>query len=200
MMAGTYAAARGTDVSATRTAMILTAAAAMLAAVPTGEVRSQSATEGTALEDFSGTYRFSNTARERRGLEQAIDHVADQLNIFIREIARGEMRRRVTPEPSVTIRVVDETHVAWGIGEWGPHQVVLNSRGRTLRGRNGDEHRMSLHFRRGQLVHRESHGQGSRVDVLTLSPDHRRLRMSARIASDQLPDDIRYRLSFVRVR
>lgn len=182
--------------SASRISMILTAVAALLALAPTGEVRSQT----TALEDFSGTYRFSNAGRERRGLEQAIDHVADQLNIFIREIARGEMRRRVQPEPSITIRVADETHVAFGIGDWGPHQVVLNSRGRRLRGRNGDEHRMSLHFRRGQLIHRESHDQGSRVDVMTLSPDHRRLRMAARIASDQLPDDIRYRLSFVRAR
>ncbi len=174
-------------------------AATLLAAsvlAPSAPVRSQVA----SLEDFAGTYRFSNSASERRGLEQAIDHVADQLNLFIREIARGEMRRRVQPEPSIVIDVVDETHVGLGIGDWGPVRVVLNSPGRRVRGRNGDEHRMSIHLRRGQLIHREQQDQGFRVNVLRLSPDLSRLLMSARIGSDQLPDDIRYRLSFRRVR
>jgi hypothetical protein len=158
--------------------------------------RSQTA----ALTDFTGSYRFSGRPAERQGLETAIDEVADQLNVFIREIARGEMRRRIQPEDSVRIRVMDETTVALGYGDWGPVELSLGPGGQRVRGPTGDMQRVSLAFERGRLIHRERQGEGERTNVFSLSPDGRRLRMSSRIASDRLPDDIRYRLSFRRTR
>lgn len=157
--------------------------------------RSQTA----ALEDFQGTWQFNRTRRDLQDLEDGIDHVADQLNLFIREIARGEMRRRIQPEGRVRFQVESETRVAIAIDDWGPHAFELGRPPRSVRGSEGDTIRASLAFNRGRIIQREIHGQGHRTNVFTLSADGQRLSMAAEIGSDQLPDEIRYRLSYRRL-
>lgn len=55
-----------------------------------GPVRSQTA----ALESFQGTSALAGGESE---MEDAIDRVIDRLNLFIREIARGESTVASTP-------------------------------------------------------------------------------------------------------
>ncbi len=183
---------------ASRVQRALLAASALvlvaLALAPTS--RSQTA----ALEDFSGSWQFNRARRDLDSLEDGIDHVADQLNLFIREIARGEMRRRIQPDARVQLRVEDETHVTIAIDDWGPHSFELGAAPRTVRGPEGSDIRVGLTFRQGQILHRELHGQGHRTNVFSLSPDARQLTMGATIGSDQLPDVIRFRLTHRRTR
>lgn len=176
--------------------LILCATLALMAAFVPGTGRSQTA----ALEDFDGAWSFSRAQRDRDSLEDGIDEVADQLNLFIREIARGEMRRRITPENRITLRVHDETHVSIAMDDWGPVRFELDARPRQVRGPNGDQIRAGLSFRNGRLIHREIHSQGHRTNVFTLSGDRRGLAMRAVIGSDQLPDEVRYRLTYRRSR
>ena len=133
-------------------------------------------------------------------MDDAINRVVDRMNLFIREIARGEMRRRITPEGRLRIRVVDEAHVSLAIDEWGPYSFELGEPMRRVPGPSGDPIRVAMSYRSGRLIEREVHGQGDRRNVLTLSPDGDRLRMAAQIGSDQLPDDVRYSLTYRRAR
>jgi len=177
---------------------ILALAALVVAAMAFAPPTSLSQT--AALEDFHGQWTFSGSQRDLQSLENGIDHVVEQLNLFIREIARGEMRRRITPENRVRFGVESETRVSLGVDEWGPVGFELGEAPRTVRGPNGDDIRIGLSFRRGQLVHREIHGQGHRTNVFSLNGDGTRLTMGATIGSNQLPDTIRYRLTYRRLR
>lgn len=159
-----------------------------------------SSSQTASLGSFDGVWQFTNRVRDRRSLESGIDHVADQLNLFIREIARGEMRRQITPSALVRIHVESETHVSIGIDDWGPYRFQLGRPMRRLPGPNGDPIRASVSFRAGRLVEHETHGQGNRTNIFTLSGDRSLLTMAARIGSNQLPDDIRFRLTYRRVR
>jgi hypothetical protein len=172
---------------------VLTAALCVgLAAVP-GRGRSQTA----ALESFDGTWALTGG---QRGMDEAIDRVVDQLNIFIREIARGEIHRRLDPEQRVRLVVEDEETVRLGLDDWGPVRVRLDGRTREVRGPDGDRVRISMRFHRGRLIERHVAGQGTRQNVFSLGADGSRLTMAVRIGADQLPSDIRYRLTYRRVR
>ncbi|MCB9592969.1 MAG: hypothetical protein H6719_09580 [Sandaracinaceae bacterium] len=172
--------------------------AALLGALAVAPPSSRSQT--AALEDFGGSWQFTRSARDTRSLEDGIDHVADQLNLFIREIARGEMRRRIQPEGRVRFRIESETRVAISIDEWGPLSFDLGSAPRRVRGSEGDDIRAGLSFRQGRIYQREVHDQGHRTNVFSLSPDATHMTMSATIGSNQLPDEIRYRLTYRRLR
>ena len=169
------------------------AAAALLGAVVISPARSQTA----ALEDFSGTWRLDGRRQVDR-MDDAIDRVVDQMNLFIREIARGEIHGRLNPEERVVIRVEDERHVRLGYDAWGPQRLRLGAPAVALRGPDGNDIRMSLRFDRGRLIARQDAGEGRRTNVFSVSADGRRLTMAARIGAPQLPADIRYRLTYRR--
>ena len=154
----------------------------------------------SSLESFDGTWVLGNTARNRRDVEQGIDLVADQLNLFIREIARGEMHRRIRSDQRITLGVQSETRVSLTIDAWGPNSFELGGARTRVRGPAGSPIRVSIDFGRGRLIEREIHGQGSRTNVFSLSGDESHMTVAARIGSDQLPDDVRYRLTYTRVR
>src|SRR5690606_29983667 len=73
----------------------LLVAAILLAAGTLGASPSRS--QDVALESFGGQWVFNSSPQDLRSLEQGIDHAVDQMDIFIREIARLEIRRRITP-------------------------------------------------------------------------------------------------------
>lgn len=154
----------------------------------------------SSLESFDGTWVLGNTARNRRDIEQGIDLVADQMNLFIREIARGEMHRRIRSDRRITLGVESETRVSLTIDAWGPHGFEIGAAMTRVPGPAGTPIRAAINFRRGRLIEREIHGQGNRTNVFSLSGDESRMTVAARIGSDQLPDDVRYRLTYTRLR
>ena len=150
-----------------------------------------------ALEDFDGTWALSGG---RSHLDDAIDTVVDELNLFIREIARLEMRRRITPEQRVRLRVDDPHHVALSWDSWGPHRLALDGTRRSLEGPQGQRIQASLRLRNGRLVHHHQADNGARYTTSALSSDRERMTMAVRITSDRLPVDLRYRLRYRRAR
>ena len=159
-----------------------------------------SSSQTAALEDFEGTWTSTRSARDLRSHEQGIDHVADLMNIFIREIARGEMRRRIPAETRLAFHFESETRVQLSVDEWGPNAFEIGGPTRRVRGPEGEDVHVRLSFVRGRIVHRQRNGGGHRTNTYSLNGDASRLTMSASISSDQLPDDVRYRLTFRRSR
>jgi len=167
-------------------------AAAALAPAP-------SKTQAPALESFAGRYVHTGARSELRAMEGAIDRVVNQMNIFIREIARGEVHRRITPERRITIDVLDGSTLTLAMDDWGPLRIALGGVPRQTRDPGGEPTSLSARFDAGRLVQRTQSPRGSRTNVFALSPDGEQLSMQVRIASDQLPAEIRYRLTYRRV-
>lgn len=151
-----------------------------------------------AFEDFTGRYAFAGGQNERDRQHAAIDGVVDQLNVFIREIARGEIRRNLQPEGRVSITTMGETRMRVGIGDWAPPEIGLDGSTRRVTGPDGSATQLSARFRGGRIETFQRNHQGSRENWLSLSPDGRFLYMQVRIAADQLPAAIRYTLSYRR--
>lgn len=161
---------------------------------------SPSQTQATSsLERFEGSFAHTGARRELRAMDGAINRVVDQMNIFIREIARGEVHRRVTPEGRIEIDVIDPTTMTIAMDDWGPVRVRVGASARRVRGAAGENVQLRVRFDDGRLIQRTSTGGGARTNVFTLSADRESLSMRVRIESDQLPDDIRYRLTYRRV-
>ena len=172
----------------------------MLAWASPRPIAQRAVSQSAALEDFQGTWAFTRAPADLRSLERGIDRVADQFNIFIREIARGEMRRRLLPVNRVVIAVESETRVRLAVDGWGPYTFELGGPLRRVQSAEGHAARSGVSFRSGRLVHREVEGEGHRTNVFSLNADGSRLTLRTTIGSDQLPDDVRYRLTFRRAR
>jgi hypothetical protein len=182
-----------------RLLLILSLTAAVLA-VSTGvqpTARSQQAAEQHALESFSGSWVRAQDRREQEAMYDSFDRVVEQMNVFVREIARLELRRRVVPEERIRVTVLSEDDVSCAFDNWAV-RARLDGTARGIRGPEGEQIRSSLRFDDGRIVERRSNGQGERVNVLSLSQDAQRLILSVRISSVQLPDAIRFRLTYRR--
>lgn len=159
---------------------------------------SASRTQPLSLESFRGRYVHSGARAELRAMGGAIDRVVNQMNIFVREIARGEVHRRITPEQRIEIGVPDPQALTIAMDGWGPVRVALGAAARRVRGATGEDIDLTMRFADGRLIQRQVTPRGSRTNVFTLSPDLEQLSMRVRIASDQLPAEIRYRLTYRR--
>ncbi len=183
-------------------AAILGAAAALAIGVallvPALLFPARGSTQAPALSQFVGSYVHAGDPRELHGMERAIDHVVDQLNLFIREIARGEIHRRIRPEQHIRFDVSPDDTITIALDDWGPIEVPVNGPARPVRDAAGDAVRLSMRYDAGTLVARSVAQRGSRTNVFSLRPDGERLSMLVRIHSDQLPSDIRYRLTYRR--
>lgn len=190
-----------------RTTILRSIAAAALAASLIGlsawapspsHTQAPTVTPSQAIESFQGTFVIANDARELRAMNAAIDRVVDELNIFIREIARGEIHRRITPEQRVVLSVFDANSVSIALDQWGPIALTVGGPARRVRGASGEDVNLTVRYREGRLVQHSVAGNGTRTNTFVLSPDAQRLHMHVRIASGQLPSDIRYTLTYRR--
>jgi len=152
----------------------------------------------SVLDLFDGRYAFAGGERERSRLEDAIDDVVDRLNVFIREIARGEIRRNVRPEGRIALEVVEGRRVRLSLGDWGPLDLRLDGRPRHMSGPDGSDTEVRASLRGGRLLVVQRSSRGRRENWLSLSRDGEWLFNQIRIGADQLPADIQYTLSYRR--
>ncbi|MGE0785693.1 MAG: hypothetical protein AB7S26_08395 [Sandaracinaceae bacterium] len=156
------------------------------------------AAQPDVLSAFEGHYAFAGGERERQRLREAIDSVVDHLDFFIREIARGEIHRAIRPEPDIRLHSVRGDAVRLSLGGWGPLDVQLDGRVRSVRGPDGNDTQLRATLRDGHIRLVQESSRGRRENVLSLSTDRRWLYLRVTVAADQLPEDIRYRLSYRR--
>ena len=174
---------------------LITGVAALALLVGSSAVAGPVGSQTTDLQSFSGTWEL---AGGHTNLTNALNRVSDQLNLFIREIARSELHRRIRPERRLSLGVEDGSGLRLGWDSWGPVRLVVGQGARQVTGPDGNRIRASLRFQNGRLTQRHVADQGSRVTTYQLSPDARTLTMGVRITASQLPVDIVYRLRYRR--
>lgn len=161
-------------------------------------VPAPSRSQTVPLESFAGTWAFAGGQADLQGMDDAINRVVDQLNLFIREIARSEIHRRINHEQRVVLGVRGDDRMTLALDDWGPVEIPIGGGSNRVRGPGGDQVRVSARFVNGRLVYRQSTPQGVRQNVFSLAGDGARLTMGVSITADQLPADIRYRLTYRR--
>lgn len=146
------------------------------------------------LSKLSGQWRFAGGSQQRSSVEQAIEEVVDDMNVFVRGIARSRLEdaNRVPPEIAIT---PDGENLTVQIGEevyTGPIS------GETVRVRNpeGGISRMRYKFRDGSLYQIFRADDGDRINVFTPRDDGDGVSMWVTMRSDRLPKDVKYRLSY----
>ncbi len=154
--------------------------------------------QAVSVASFEGRYVFVGGDAERQQLDRAIDGVVSRLALLLREVARGEIRRNIQPEPRIAIDVTDDAHVRLTLGAWGPLDVRLDGLEQRVRGPDGSATRLAVHYRGGRIETRQASSRGRRENWLSLSPDGRYLFLQSRVGAPQLPEEIRYTLTYRR--
>jgi hypothetical protein len=174
-----------------RAGSALAFAAAVLAVVPTG------AQQPPPLSAFDGDWRFSGGQRETQQMSAALDQVVDQMNMLMREFARGQIHDRIPLDRDIRIGIHGTTGFSLVLGGWGPVEVPLGGAFRDVTDREGQPIRVSATYAGGRITeHQVRDDSGRRTNTFVLDDENRRLTMWVRIHSDQLPADIVYHLSY----
>lgn len=168
---------------------------------PSHPARGSDTPPSEGLERLAGGYVFAGGDRERGAVNDAIDSVVDRLNLFIREIARGRIREAIQPEPRVEVDVVGAELVRLRLGDWQSPVAHVDGTPLDVRGPDGSDTRFSVRYRNGRLATRATTSRGTREIWLSLSDDDAGWLFSqVRVSSNQLPESIRYTLSYRRAR
>jgi hypothetical protein len=142
---------------------------------------------------LAGEWRLANRDGEER-IDAAVARVTDQMGFLISGIANGRLDQALNPDRRVVVEP-DGEHVTLAIGEGRPFRVTLDGRAVT-RQVDGRAVTTRARLRGGRLMIEERTDQGTRV--LALQPRGESLVVSTRVQSEQLPEDIVYRMSYRR--
>lgn len=172
------------------------------AAVLTGSAWLHAAGEAQALEPdldrLLGTYRFVGGQEEVRKVERAIDKAVDEMNVFIRGIARRRLKEPNLPTDELRISLTDG---AITVARTGQPAISAPATGERITWRNptnGNElevtHRIT---KEGALEQKLIGDRGTSRNVFGLRKD-RQVEMKTTITADKLPSTIRFATTYAR--
>jgi hypothetical protein len=150
-----------------------------------------------AVDNIVGRYRFSGGARERKARDDAIDDVVRDMNIVVRAIARGRLKKanRIPARVRIERNAMQLTISLDGRSYTAP----INGRSVEVTGITGDKLQMRYRVRGDSIEQIFQGDSGGRVN--TYRADSRsRLRLAVRVFSQHLPKDLRYTLSYRRAK
>lgn len=150
------------------------------------------------LTAFEGRFAHAGGARDRRGLEAAVDRVVARMGLFLQAIARPRILEALRPAPRLAVEVVGPSRVRITLGRWRSPAMPVDGTERTVTGPDGSSTRFSVRHHAGRLYTRARTAQGTRESWMTLGPNGRRLTMQVRVRAERLPAPIEYALRFAR--
>jgi hypothetical protein len=150
-----------------------------------------------AQSGFDGAFLYAGGAEERAAFGEAIERVVSRMNALIRSIARSRLRPRVVIAHQMRFRAVGD-RLRIEHEPLPPREVRLDGAPMRLTNRSGDRVTASYRGGPGQITERIAQGRSSQTNRYLLSSDGRRLTVETRIRSPQLPDEIRFVLSYRR--
>lgn len=150
-----------------------------------------------AVARFHGTYEYVGTVAEQQARLDAIDATVDQMARFMRVFARKRIRG-AAPIPATTEIVIDGDHITLiRSGETGLKTRHDGTPVETT-GDSDNPQTVTRTLIGACIKHHAQQARGSGSDRYCLSADGQTLTATVTIASDHLPSDIVYDLSYQR--
>lgn len=172
-------------------------AVVLILAASLADVRAASALEperGRVL----GTYRFVGGAAEVDQVERAIDEAVEEMNVFIRGIAR---RRLKAPNlPTETLRItLEDGHIT--VSRTGQPPISAPADGKSVTWRNpdnGNELQVTHRMRDPETVEQVLTGDRGVSTSVFRSSEAGRLKVHTTIEADLLPSTVRFTTTYAR--
>lgn len=153
-----------------------------------------SAQDREPVADASGEWRLTESDAEGT-IDREIAEVTEQMNVFIRGIARSRIDGALNADRSIRIDVADD-HVLLAMGEWGPVRLPLDGRVVRTEATDGTPLRVRAQIAHGLLTIVQEADEGDRVCYFRIDGDE--LTLATRVRSERLPSDIVYHLRYRR--
>jgi hypothetical protein len=144
---------------------------------------------------LSGVY--VNEQQNAAAIGTAIDAAIEKMNFIKRPIARSRLKKTNAAHQRVTIGLTaQEISVAFD----GNPPVRMPADGRTAKWtrEDGEVFDVAARWTNDRLVQSFKAADGERTNTFTLAPDGRALDVQVEVTSPQLPEPVRYALSFAR--
>ena len=172
--------------------------AAALAACCGASIAAAQASD-SVLEQFVGTYTYVGGEAEIKSLDRAIDEVVDQMNFFIRGIARRRLRAPNLPSKEVSV-FVEKGQIR--IDRPGQPEVSAPADGRPITWRHptdGDVFQVSHGIDDEGVLYQRFEGESSvSRNRFVLGKGKKRLTIHTVITADRLPAALRFRMTYER--
>lgn len=153
------------------------------------------AATASAASRFVAHYHYSGGEKELKALRDELDRIADKFNIFVRPIVRHKLHDRVVPYFEIRFDERDDvTRVH--LGPLAP--LACDGKWHDVRGESGEPGRATCAPRNDKMATRALFEEAARTNTFTLTSDGKRLSMSSVVTSPQLPEPIRFALSYRR--
>lgn len=150
------------------------------------------------LDPLLGTYRFVGGEKEVREVERAIDDAVDEMNIFIRGIARRRLREPNLPTDELRIDLENDTITIARSGQPAVSAPATGKRVTWKNPRNGNELRVAHRITPdGSLEQNLVGDRGVSTNVFSLAEDGR-LLMKTTVEADKLPSTLRFTTTYAR--
>lgn len=150
------------------------------------------------IETLVGVYRFAGGPSESREVERAIDDAVDEMNVFVRGIARRRLKEPNLPTEELRI-VLEEDRIT--VVRTGQPPISAPADGKPVTWRNpkhGNElqvtHRVTSVGALQQVLVGE---RGVSTNLFVISDDGR-LRVRTTIEADLLPSTVRFSATYAR--
>jgi hypothetical protein len=154
----------------------------------------------SVLARFVGTYAYVGGEPEIKALDRAIDQVVDQMNFFIRGIARRRLRAPNLPSKKVSV-FVENGQIR--IERPGQPEVSAPADGRPITWRHptdGDVFRVSHGVDDEGALYQRFEGERSvSRNRFVLGRDKQRLTIHTVITADRLPAPLRFKMTYAQV-
>ena len=152
-----------------------------------------------AIQQFVGTYTYVGGEPEIKALDRAIDEVVDQMNFFIRGIARRRLRAPNLPSKEVSVFVEKEQI---RIERPGQPEVSAPADGRLITWRHpsdGDVFQVSHGIDDDGVLYQRFEGERSvSRNRFILGKNKKRLTIHTVITADRLPAPLRFKMTYER--
>jgi hypothetical protein len=170
-----------------RGVLIATGAASLSTLLP----RELLAADG-AEKPFVGTYKHAGGDKEREARDQAIEDVVSGMNIVSRTIARDRLKSANVIAAAITI-ASDGTSLTISLDS-RTYTAPLSGSSVKVTGITGDKLDLSYAVSTGKIDQKFSGDGKGRVNSFTKSGEQ--LVMNVRVYSNQLPKDLKYKLTY----
>lgn len=177
---------------------LISLAAAFVVSPWAPEGRPQAKASEPDLVPLLGTYRFAGGQEEMLAVERAIDEAVDEMNVFIRGIARRRLREPNLPTDELRISLGSDTITVARTGQPKVSAPATGKRVPWRNPRNGNELEVSHRITPdGALEQKLIGDRGVSTNVFTISADGK-LSMRTAVTADKLPSTLQFTTTYVR--